>query len=297
MTPSASSPSAHRDSADLAGKTLLLTGVPRSGSSLACRLAGGLPDTVALSEPIPRSAFAGLESPGEACAEIAGFATRTRQRIAADHRAPSLHVAGRLDDNVVVPDADGGLRRRQAEQGEIDIDKPLSDGFALVIKHNALFAALLPGLTPSFRCFALVRNPLVVLASWQTVDLPVHVGRIPAGEQYDAGLREALDGTRDTLARQLAILDWFFARYADNLPSDRVLRYEDLIASGGATLYRVLGHSQATPHSLASRNAHAVYRDVDVDALLARLLDAGGAWTGYYDATDCERAAAAIRAG
>ena len=272
-------------------ETWLLTGIPRSGSSLACRLAGQLPDFVALSEPMARAEFAGLAMPSEALATIEGFAQRTRGRIATRRRASSTQVDGRLADNVVDADAVDGLRRRQAAQAEIDIDKPLSDGFALLVKHNALFAALLPQLTRSFPCIGLVRNPLAVLASWQTVDLPVNRGRIPAGEQFDPGLREALDRDSDALARQLTVLNWFFARYGEGLAPERILRYEDLVRSGGKALFGMLGHQQAKPVPLASRNDHALYRDADIDRLLAALLDRGGAWTRFYSRTDCEAVA------
>lgn len=271
--------------------TWLLTGIPRSGTSLACRLAGELPDVVALSEPMPRSAFAGLTEPSEACSRVQGFTVDMRRSVGQERRAPSLHMGGRLDDNVVGDDAEAGLRRRRAQHGEIPIDKPLTDRFALLIKHNALFAALLPQLAKSFACVALVRNPLVALASWQTVDLPVNRGRIPAGEQFDGGLRDALDRTVDVLARQTVILNWFFAQYADNLPAERIVRYEDLVASGGGALFRVLGRFGAPSQPLASRNAHAVYRQADIDGLLTALVDADGAWTRFYSRADCESAA------
>lgn len=272
-------------------ETWLLSGIPRSGSSLACRLAGQLPDFVALSEPMARSEFAGLATSSEALATIEGFAQGVRERIVTRRRASTVQVDGRLADNVVDAEAVDGLRRRQAAQAEIDIDKPLSDGFSLLIKHNALFAALLPQLASSFRCIGLVRNPLAVLASWQTVDLPVNRGRIPAGEQFDQGLREALDCDADTLARQVTIINWFFAQYADELAAEQILRYEDLIASGAKALFGMLGHRRANRAPLASRNDHAVYRDADIEALLAALLDHGGAWTRFYTRTDCEAVA------
>lgn len=272
-------------------ETWLLTGIPRSGSSLACRLAGELPDFVALSEPMARAEFAGLATPTEALATIMRFDRLTRGRIATRRRARTVHVDGRLADNVVDAEAVDGLRRRQAAQAEVDIDKPLSEGFALLIKHNALFAALLPQLVPSFRCVGLVRNPLAVLASWQTVDLPVNRGRIPAGEQFDPGLRACLDQDPDTLARQLTVLNWFFAQYGDGLAAGQILRYEELVASGGKALFRMLGHPHAAPVPLASRNDHAVYRDADIHRLLEALLDRSGAWTRFYSRTDCEAVA------
>ena len=246
---------------------------------------------VALSEPMSRAEFAGLTSSAEACVRVRRFAAEAGRLVRRDRRAPSLHVGGRLDDNVVAVDPDAGLRRRRAEQGEIRIDKPLTDRFTLLIKHNALFAALLPQLAKTFACVALVRNPLAALASWQTVDLPVNRGRIPAGEQFDRGLREALRHATDVLARQTVVLDWFFTQYAENLPPERIVRYEDLISTGGGALFRVLGHPSATSQPLTSRNDHAVYRRADIAGLLAALVDAGGAWTRFYSRTDCESAA------
>ena len=244
-----------------------------------------------------RSQFAGVTKPSDACGRIEDFAVDTWRLVERERRTPSLHVGGRLDDNVVVERSQTGLRRRQAEHGEIRIDKPLTEGFTLLIKHNALFAALLPHLATSFPCVALVRNPLVALASWQTVDLPVNRGSIPAGEQFDSGLRDALDGTSDVLARQTVILNWFFAQYGDNLPPERVLRYEDLVSSGGGTLFDVLGHAGAPSQPLASRNDHAVYRQVDIRGLLDTLVDAGGAWTRFYSRADCEAAAQRLPGG
>ena len=272
-------------------ETWLLTGIPRSGSSLACRLAGDLPNFVALSEPMARAEFAGLATPSEALATIERFARRTRERIATRRRASTVQVDGRLADNVVGADAVDGLRRRQVAQAEVDIDKPLSEGFSLLIKHNALFAALLPQLTPGFRCIGLVRNPLSVLASWQTVDMPVNRGRIPAGEQFDPGLHRALNQDPDNLARQLTIINWFFAHYGDGLAAERIVRYEDLVASGGKALFGMLGHAQAKAVTLSSRNDHAVYRDAEIDRLLAALVDRGGAWTRFYSRADCEAVA------
>ena len=107
------------------------------------------------------------------------------------------------------------------EWGEIAIDKPLSARFTLLIKHNALFAALLPRLTETFSCLALVRNPLSVLASWQTVDLPVHRGRIPAGEELDGDLHWALEREPEVLRRQLIVLDWFFGQFHAHLEPRR----------------------------------------------------------------------------
>ena len=279
-------------------RTWLLSGVPRSGTSLCCRLAGALPDTVALPEPIRRKAFGGMDTPQGACAHIGDFAEQARARILAERRASSVQVDGRLDDNRSASrHTDAGLRRLQGERGEIAIDKPLSARFTLLIKHNALFAALLLRLTESFSCLALVRNPLSVLASWQTVDLPVHRGRIPAGEELDGDLHRALEREPEVLRRQLIVLDWFFGRFHAHLEPRDIIRYEDVVESGGVALFRRLGHAGALPAELTNRNHSALYDESMIDALLTALLDRGGHWTRFYTPEDCEQVAVGIRRG
>lgn len=275
-------------------RTWLLCGVPRSGSSLCCRLAGGAPDTVALSEPIEPGTFDSATGPVDACARIREFAASTRDRLLATGRAASVQVNGRLDDDRVTetPNA-AGLRSPRGGPGEIRVDKPLSADFLLLIKHNALFAALLDRLADGFPVLGLVRNPVAVLASWQTVDLPVRLGRVPMGERFDPELAGALDAETDLLGRQVRALDWFFARFRECLTPDRVVRYEDVVASGGAALFGRLG-TAAPPEALENRNANALYAPATVDTILSALRAADGAWSDWYGRRECEQVAADI---
>ena len=279
-------------------RTWLLSGIPRSGTSLCCRLAGGLPDLAALSEPLrPHEQIEDGSDPRNACVRIEALVGRIRARILAERRAPSIEFGSRLDDHLAASgrtDA-GGLRRLRAEWGEIPIDKPLSAHFGLLVKHNALFAALLPRLAASFPFLALVRNPLAVLASWQTVDLPVHRGRIPMGERFDPELRRTLDGEPDPLRRQIVVLNWFFSRYRAHLPPEHVIRYEDLVGSGGQTLFRLLDHAGAAPVTLKTRNDSALYGKAMTGTLLEALLESSGPWTHFYTPEDCKRVAEQIR--
>ena len=277
-------------------ETWLLSGVPRSGTSLCCRLAGRLPGVAALNEPIGAE-LDGVADRTDAVERVERFLDRVRFRAVVDGRAPSLQVDGRLDDAVVAaaPGADG-LRPRRASRGVIAVG-PLDADFLLLAKHNALFAALLPELGARLPVLALVRNPVAVLASWRTADLPVARGRIPGGERFDPALAAALDAEPDTLARQVAILDWFFARYRAHVPRARVLRYEDVVAGGGELLFRALGVPDAPAEALENRNANPAYGPADADCLVAALRAGDGAWRDFYDAGDLMAAAEAILAG
>ena len=281
-------------------RTWLLSGVPRSGTSLCCRLAGALPDTVALSEPIRRKAFGGMETPQGACARIGDFVEEARARILAERWVSSVQVEGRLDDNRSASRHTERACASSAARGARSPSTsrcPHASPCSLLVKHNALFAALLPRLTESFPCLALVRNSLSVLASWQTVDLPVHRGCIPAGEELDGELHRALEEEPEVLARQLIVLDWFFGQFHAHLDPESIIRYEDVVESGGVALFRRLGYAGARPVALKSGNDSALYDGAMIDTLLAALLDAGGHWTGYCSAEHCERVADGIRRG
>ena len=279
----------------MVSRTWLLCGIPRSGSSLSCRLAGGAPDTVALSEPIDPRTFESTRDAEAACARIGDFAGITREQLLAERRARSVNVNGRLsDDRVSETRSAEGLRRPLGGLGEIRFDKPLSDDFTLLIKHNALFAGLLGCLADSFPVLGLVRNPVAVLASWQTVDLPVRHGRIPMGERFDSSLARLLDREPDTLRRQLHVLKWFFGRFREHLPPERVIRYEDMVSGGGLLLFRRLG-AVPRPESLEDRNSNAVYDAATIDTILAAVLARKGDWLPWYGPSDCEQVATAIR--
>ena len=253
---------------------------------------------VALSEPIPPRAFGAAAGPAAACGFVRRFADAARARVLADGRAPSLQVDGRLDDGRVadLPGPDG-LRVPVGGLGEIAAGRELDPDFTLLIKHNALFAALLEPLAAAFPVLALVRNPVAVLASWATVDLPARRGRAPMAERFDADLARDLDAAPVVLWRRVALLEWFFARFASHLPPERILRYEDVVAEGGRPLFRALGVPDAAPEPLGNRNANALYGAAGTDAALALLLSGEGAWRRFYAPADLEAAADAIRAG
>ncbi|PKM01259.1 MAG: hypothetical protein CVV17_07785 [Gammaproteobacteria bacterium HGW-Gammaproteobacteria-7] len=176
------------------------------------------------------------------------------------------------------------------------LDQPPAPGFTLVIKHNAAFTALLPWLTSYWPVpvLALVRQPLAVLASWQTVPVPVADGRVPAGERLDPALADALTTEPDRLHRQLIILDWCFRRYVA-LPASAVLRYEDIIATDGQALYRAAG-VVGPHHALNPRNANPLYRELDLESLAEALRAHDGAWRRWYDNRSIDAALTELRA-
>ena len=160
--------------------------------------------------------------------------------------------------------------------------KDLSPDFTLAIKHNSAFAAMLEELLPRFPCRGIVRHPLAVLASWNSVNIPVQQGWIPVGQEINPALDAALHRIEDRTERQLYILEWFFERFTNLLAREHIVRYEDTIATGGRALEIVTPHALALDEPLASKNKNAAYDPAHVLDLGQRLLGREGAFWDFY---------------
>lgn len=251
----------------LSAKTTLVTGVSRSGTTLLCSLLNDLPDTVALAEPIR---FMPDEDHDRVVRSIVEFAQAARQSIPATGEATSRHVGGVVPDNWAEPPGTSGLRARRDEHGTIRLNKPLSADFNLIIKHHGEFIVMAERLAAHFPLFCVVRHPLAVLASWQTVDLPIHQGRLRSAEAFDPALREALDAEPDRIRRQVLLLGWMLRAFA-RFPSDKVVRYEDLTAFPRRELARFSAHPADPLRPLKAFDPHERYPGLDFVALASAL--------------------------
>jgi hypothetical protein len=287
---------------------VLLTGLPRGGTTVACELLNLLPDVCALDEPM--NVIAMIRDAGEAGsldtdlihAEIERFAVAQRRSILERGVAVTKHVNGRVIGAKVSDRRDGdtnggaggqGPRVRLVELGEIPVDPPSSPDFTLAIKHPVAFTALLPALLDRFDVFAIVRNPLAVMASWESVPMAVREGQLGLPASVAPDIADRLDAIDDRIERQLALLMWFYESYALNLPRERVIRYEDIVASGGAALAPIAPSAAALQVKLASRNAAAVYDRVHMREAARLLLEREGPHRLYYSAEDVRGAMAA----
>ena len=267
-------------------RTILLTGIPRSGTTLCCHLLNQLPNTIALHEPISSQDLKALPR------ELAVHAI-TDFGISARHQALTSRVAKTKQLDGIVPSnpvnfADGPLREEQVSLGNMGITKPLSQDFTLVIKHNALFTALLNNLVQRFDCYAIVRNPLATFASWQTVNLPIHKGHIPMGEQFDMTLQSELGRLETSLDRQLYIMRWFYEKYRRYLGPENIIRYEDIIDSNGNALSPLLDKCIKNKSKLEKQNNKKLYQGLDIKLLMNRLLQEPDIYEGFYGIDDIQ---------
>ena len=199
----------------------------------------------------------------------------------------SKHIGGEVPDNPFGrAESEGGVRRSLVKRGEgkgrIPVGKGLDRDFLLVVKSPAMFSALLPVLVKRFPAYAIVRNPLSVLASWNSIDHKPLGGHAPAAERYDGRLREALASITDDRERQLYILSWWYGRFDRDLPDDSVIRYEDIVGSGGRALSAVTPAAGILDEPLLSRNRNPLYDRERMLRLGERLLQTEGAYWRFY---------------
>lgn len=267
----------------------LLTGLPRSGTSLTCELLNLVDNTVALDEPMDWVSFTGGDVYASitdelACANVAAFTAGTRRSILERGIAYTKHVDGKVTGKKIsdIEDKDQ-VRVGLSHRGEITVDKTLTPDFRLVVKQVAAFTALLETLSEHFDVYAMVRNPLAVLSSWQTVPMPIRKGHVPFGEIFDRPLAESLAAIDDPLDRQMHLLGWFFGRFHDLLPASSVLRYEDIVEQGGTPLRAISAGAENLDVTLNSRNRNKeVYKPEITKRIGARLLASDGPWWHFY---------------
>ena len=152
----------------------------------------------------------------------------------------------------------------------VDVGKPLSPRFDLVVKHPALFTALAEPLRKRFRLVAIVRDPLAVLASWHSVDVPAESRPIAQGR----GVRARPRGCRERRARCPFAPDRpaaLAARDLRRLPPGDVIRYEDLTADPRIALAGLTSRAAQLPAGMEAYDVARRYPGVDL-ASLARAL-------------------------
>jgi hypothetical protein len=179
-------------------------------------------------------------------------------------------------------------RRASVSQGWIDVRKPVSRACTLVLKEPISFSATLAELTPAWPVGAIVRNPLDALVSWNRVTFALSDGRSMLVEGFHPALARDLDRLPDRHDRQIRLIHWFFEELATRLRPDRVVRYEEIVASRGAALGRLVPAAAALDVEITPRY-HEDAADLMLDLGERLLRSDGGAWN-VYDRADVERA-------
>jgi hypothetical protein len=263
---------------------IILTGLPRSGTTLSCHLLNKLDNSVVLNEPV-----IAIDSIETACQQITAFFEHNRQSILNQKQAMCFHVNDTVPDNIFGQHRnEQGLRiKLQTINREVmTITKNLTTDFTLCIKDNAKFSIVLDKLINDFACYAIIRNPLAVLASWNSVQAPVNTGYINAAEKLEPVLFKKLQAIPDKIDRQLMLLAWFFNQYNSILPKSHIIYYEDIINSSGKALTLIIPSANQLSDPLANKNANELYDKQLMHILAKKLLATDAIYWDFYNKDD-----------
>ena len=220
---------------------LIVTGIPRSGTSHVCKTLDSFDNVAVINEPA--LLFEGLRYAADPWT-VPLLHADLRARIDAGEHVPNkLDCRGELTEDTAVQETLAGYSPR------------LRDGqWLLATKNTLAYMARLEGilrLMPHARVVACVRHPLDTLASWKGTFSHLAEGdpsALPVGGLADpflpAHLRDGLQGIvrlTDPAMRRAAwwrLLAAEILRWGDRI---EIVRYEDLIADPAAGMRQLLG--------------------------------------------------------
>lgn len=269
----------------------IFMGPARSGTTLACNLLNKLPNVVALDEPFERRLLQEMAGPDAFLAAIADKFTSQRAMIETRGEAHStLSKGGQLSNHYATEPSSTTLRKRQVALDRMS-GVNVTRRFKLIIKHTLPFTALFDELVQRYATFVIIRNPLAILASWNSIDAAYRDGRIQPYVRPLAStdLLERLRALGDRFARQITLLQWHFEQYRPALRAAKVVRYENVVDTNGKALRLIVPSARNLYEDLESHNTNPLYDRDLIWELKEKLLATRGAIWDFYTPSDVER--------
>jgi len=246
---------------------LLITGIPRSGTTLTTAIIDGLDDSLALSEPQSHVDLI------EKCDSADKYAESIYHDLI-DVRATLLKGQPILDrrnsSGQAITNYFTRTEGKTVNQFKImPIIKPnLSKNFLLASKHNAHYTAALPSILAltDLPILFVIRHPIPTILSWRSLQLPISKGRLPAGEKYWKELSDWVKSSQDTLRIQIGIYDLFCKRYLEYQNKIQLVRYEQL-TENESLIPNILKKNIETRVAIKSENKNHSYNFNEVEKI------------------------------
>lgn len=250
-----------------------ITGLPRSGTTLTCYLLNKFSNVVALHEPMSPQRDLKGKSRSEMIREVLLFFRQQQESLISENIAISKNRNSEVPDNPIPPQKRESHFKRKTDlnKSPITFDKIIDSNSILAIKHPSLFTALLPELKNEISTYAVLRNPLATIMSWNSVDFPISKGHIPTAEFIDMNLKEDLLQELSMLKRQIIIFKWFYGKYLEQINDENIIYYEDIVNSNGSVLDSISGMPGDLTEELHSKNSNEGYNYQNLEQIYGAL--------------------------
>ncbi len=214
-------------------KNHLITGIPRSGTTLLTSTLSTSPQAITFSEPEWLKAIRVKSDDSTHFTEnLIQQITELRELV--KNQQPIQLKSSRFHtgqpSNYYIRDNQGKIISDKSES-TVQLDPLLYDA-SFIIKSNAQFTACLKQLleTEYFKLHCVVRNPVAVVMSWRSLDIPVSQGNMKIAEKYSSDYLSYIEPAKTLLEKQVLMADWFFSQYRQYNHLINVIKYEHLIS-------------------------------------------------------------------
>lgn len=267
-------------------RDLIITGVPRSGTTLTTALIDSLPDSVGLNEPQWHSDWIwNVETTALDFAKwlVGDFAWIRHQLLS----GKSIPDRRKSESGEAVTDYYKRKRNEKVENTYEVIDfkrEGLSKDFLLASKHNGLYVGALKPLCDigHFEVLVVLRHPLDAIMSWRSLpSIPLYEGNMPGALRFWIEMREVVVSDRDVLDKQVELYELLCKRYYKLKKRVKFIRYEDILEDPNV-ICRTLGMDE----TLKKKGVKARKRKVDEDELekvTAKLREKADFIRHFYD--------------
>ncbi len=265
-------------------KNYLITGIPRSGTTLLTSLIAENLDSVAFSEP------EWLKSVRNISDDCDQFLINFENQINLLRKQITDGIPVEIKKSRIKQGLPDNYYHRN-DQGEIILDKAevpvlLAPQYAnkpFIIKANAQFTSCLTKLVKlnHTKISCVIRNPIATIMSWRALDLPVSRGHVKVAEKYNASFSSQVHST-DLLIKQVRIIDWFFKQFHLNKDHINLIRYEELVSDAPNILSTLIGSTTTQTQPMKSRNKSTNYNLEEEDLIKTMLIKHGSYYGEYY---------------
>jgi len=248
-------------SSEVQSRNVLITAIPRSGSSLFVNLINQIPNCVALNGVSYTPMLFSL------------FRTLRRKIERGEPIINKYSADGRLATNTIIEDT-------HFEEHTIEVE---NNKFLLAHKLTTTYLNRLEELVRSnWQVWVLVRHPLYTLSSWNRCPEHFTITQLNPPHPVFAHIRFSSD---DIDIRRVEVWNHYAQRIHSLRDSVEIIRYEDLISDVNATIRRFCQkHDLSVPQyeALESRNRQDVYEGLD-DKLLKLVRERCEYWRFGYE--------------
>lgn len=229
---------------------LVITGIPRSGTSYVCSLLNAVENTVLVNEPVEALQYLRNDS----SRTMAGYYADTRERILGGKPIQNKIVDGRFTEDT-----------NENDSRSYYVPEVKDASFVFGTKNTFVYLVSLEKLgkqLPGAAIIACVRHPYDAISSWKRVRFPHLKNADPsffAAYASEQGKREIAGICAIPLVeiRYAAMWDFLARRMLGQLDNLLLLKYEELVTDPArylAAVYNALGLSmQVLPEMPASR--------------------------------------------